>query len=154
MIECCPYCGSRSLSVLRLDPPYPGDGAYKCKDCGARWTLSDADTEKLGGLDRNKYKVYRPNSSDPIGKPYFVLLYETDPAARVALRAYSMATNNGVLAQDLDTILNRMDRKPQDFPPKGSEGQLNSDVCYRHFDSEDMGVLIIQKDIDDEDDNE
>ena len=98
-------------------------------------------TEEMEGL-HDKYNVGGTSESN------FVLLYEKDPAARVALRAYAMATNNSVLAQDLDILLNRIERRPEDYPPRGSEGMLNSGVTSRHLESSDVSVLIIRKEDD------
>lgn len=64
-------------------------------------TTTDPDTER--GL-YGKYKVYRNTVPPlPLDEPCFVLRYDTDPHARVALEAYadSCADNYPKLADDL-----------------------------------------------------
>lgn len=145
MVDHCPYCGSTSVHAILLGESTAATDNYRCGDCSAKWSMVGDEEEGL----RDKYEVKRVDG-DSVARKNFVLLYETDPAARVALRAYAMATNNGVLAQDLDTLLNRIERRPEDFPIKGSEGILNEGVSSRHFESGDLSVLVIMKRNDDE----
>lgn len=62
----------------------------------------------------NKYELFRVREDDPghafrVHTPFFVLRYDRDPHARVALAAYadSCAADNPMLAADLRDMLVR-----------------------------------------------
>jgi len=141
----CPVCGDGArLAVRTVGVGYV---EYRCNACGNVWPVVETAEEVEEGLRPDKYKVF-----DQHGRAIssFVLRFNQDPAARVALRAYAMATNNSALARDLDALLNKIERRPQDYPIQGSEGILNKNVSTRHFESSDLSVLVVKKNEDDE----
>lgn len=141
----CPVCGDGA----RLEVRTVGVGyiKYRCNACGNVWPAVETEDDVKEGLRPDKYKVFDQHGCAITS---FVLRFNQDPAARVALRAYAMATNNGVLARDLDALLNKIARRPEDYPIQGSEGILNRNVSARHFESSDSSVLVIFKKEDDE----
>lgn len=137
----CPSCDEEEG---RMEAPanISGEQWYRCDICRVAWKPSIGK-----GLRPDKYRVFDQHGC---AIDSFVLRFNQDPAARVALRAYAMATNNGVLARDLDALLNKIERRPQDYPIQGSEGILNKNVSSRHFESNDLSVLVIKKNEDDD----
>lgn len=61
---------------------------------------------------RRKYNVFKADTGEPV-ENCFVLRPERDVAARDALRAYIVATDNLELARDLDDWLNELQYQAQ-----------------------------------------
>lgn len=118
----CPTCGSTDIKLT-----YPDEGVggrhthtYECQACKGLWHYRAA-----GDPDhrlRAKYTVMKDGV--PVDAPSFVLVL-TDPAARVAARAYCCATSNQQLARDIEGLLAKIETHPDDFPPPGNEGRIN-----------------------------
>ena len=124
-VKFCTSCGGTSVELLYPNPIRDGAAThtYHCLDCNLTWHQV-VGVEDLGA----KYIVLK--SGAPVEVPSFVLLV-TDPAARVAMRAYAAATRNRKLARDVLAMAAAAERRPQDFPPPGSEGRLNAGVRCR-----------------------
>lgn len=68
----------------------------------------------------HKYHVIKTDGTPVEGRQFFVLELETDPVARYALAAYAAATENTVLAKDLQVLLRELEEKgtDEDVPPR------------------------------------
>jgi hypothetical protein len=140
-LKVCPSCG-------HADPErvYPLKGGkyttqtYTCTHCDATWHHRWAGPKSEL---KEKFTVLKEDGS-PVAAPSFVLVL-TDPAARVAARAYAIATCNETLAEHLLTMVRMIEARPNDFPPPGSEGRLNTKVSSEVYQGTAGGVVIIRK---------
>jgi len=83
-----------------------------------------AESWKKGGLKPDKYIIFKDTGEpvDPEAK-YFVLRYDSDPHAVVALRAYaeSVARENPEFANDILQEINARASRPADLAKKQEE---------------------------------
>jgi hypothetical protein len=127
----CRFCPGCASEVIELVYPEEGVGGrhthtYECAACQLVWHYRAA-----GEPDhrlRSKYTIMKDGL--PVEAPSFVLVL-TDPAARVAATAYCCATSNQQLARDLEGLLAKIERHPEEFPAPGNEGRINIGASCR-----------------------
>lgn len=136
-IKNCPFCGEKARVRDYKDVEFLIDHTdcymVQCDGCGCGTSYEDTEAKAVSTWNMRlnltskkpdmlglhaKYNVSKVVDGTPVFNS-FVLRPEIDPAARVALRAYAGATQNALLAKDIELWMDDLDA------PTGAESEAD-----------------------------